>query len=51
MAPSFFTLILDADTIDTGTFPGVWQLGCGPHLVPKLKRESRAIPILPVCPS
>ena len=38
MAPSFFTMILDGGTIDTGSFPGVGRLGRGPHLVHTLKR-------------
>jgi len=39
MAPSFFAMILDGDTIDTGSFPGVGRLRLGPHPVHRLKRE------------
>jgi hypothetical protein len=38
MASSFFTLIQTGDTIDTGSLPGVGQLGHGPHLVHRLER-------------
>jgi hypothetical protein len=37
MVLSFFTMILDGDTIDTGPFPEVRRLS-GPHLVHRLKR-------------